>query len=299
MSRRTQKRGAAFIVALMSLAVIAAACTPPVPPVVKNWEFKSTQVTVNEANDCLEPIIFGYCVIGSSFEDEAYVLNVGFRVKLGVPGSASAWVAGSRSNDTAVTEGQTKALSGAKQNAVLFPAVPTIDLGNLNTDDLEIVGTYTWAMEKDLTGVSGAASDVAGILEEALNNTLAADGSTLDPDTIGDVILDLIFDNLWDAFTLLMANLDFGLGDDAMGGGLYVGIGAYGGLASVIDAAAAGFSLPTWGGIPLLNLPPAIQQGGLFTMDSNRSFNGQVFDNGGCLLPQCGIHTYNFSANEV
>jgi hypothetical protein len=292
MTRRTRRRSATFVAAFISVAMVAAACTPPPPPTLKTWEFKSTQVTVNEANDCTFGLACGF--LGTD-RDEAYVLHIAFRVKLGEANSAQTWVAGSRSNDTGVDEGSTATLTGAAQNAVTFPNVSTLDVANLSSNKLEVVGTYAWVMEKDTIGVGLAADSMAGVLKTALNQTLAASGGTTDPGSI----LDLIFGNLDSAIGILVNNIPtLGLGDDALGAGFYVGIGAKGGLATTLNNALATFTIPDLT-IPILELPPDIQEVGVFTMENTKTFTGQRFDNGGCLIPQCGIHTYNFQANQV
>ncbi len=291
MTRRTRRRSATFFAAFISVAMVASACTPPPPPTVKTWEFKSTQVTVNEANDCTLGLA---CSFLGTDRDEAYVLNVAFRVKIGEANSASAWVAGSRSNDTSVDEGQTKTLTGAAQNAATFTDVSTLDVANLSDNKLEVVGTYTWVMEKDQVGVNVAANDVADILEDALNSTLASAEGELDP----SLILDLIFDNLGSSFTLLLSNIPLlGLGDDALGGAFYIGIGAKGGLATTFDGLLGSIPPPNFS-VPVLDLPPDVLNFGVFTMQNTKVFSGQNFDNS-CLIPQCGEHTYTFQANEV
>lgn len=295
MIRRTHRRGATFFAAFIIVTMVAAACTPPPPPTVKDWEFKSTRVTVNEANDCLEPIVFGFCVPPTGFTDEAYVLNLAFRVKIGEAGSASAWVAGSRNNDTAVSEGNSANLSGSAQNTATFNDVATLDLNNLSGNSLEVVGTYVWVMERDTIGVGLAASSMAGVLEDALNDTLAQAGGTTDPNDI----LDLIFSNLGSAIGILVNNIPtLGLGDDAIGGGFYLGIGATGGLATTLDSLLTSFTIPDLN-IPILDLPPDIQEVGVFTMGGTKTFTGQRFDNNPCTFGQCGIHTYNFQTSEA
>mgnify|MGYP001812095139 FL=1 len=152
-----------------------------------------------------------------------------------------------------------------------------------------------WVMEKDTIGVGLAASSMAGVLEDALNDTLAQAGGTTDPNDI----LDLIFSNLDSAIGILVNNIPtLGLGDDALGGGLYLGIGATGGLATTLYGLLTNFTIPDLN-IPILDLPPDIQEVGVFTMGATKTFTGQRFDNGGCLIPQCGIHTYNFQASEA
>jgi hypothetical protein len=170
----------------------------------------------------------------------------------------------------------------------------TLDVANLSDNKLEVVGTYTWVMEKDLVGVATAAGDVADILEDALNDTLATASGVLDP----SLVLDLIFDNVGSSFTLLLSNIPLlGLGDDVLGGAFYIGIGAKGGLATTLDGLLASVTPPTFS-IPVLALPPDVMNFGVFTMQNTKTFSAQRFD-ASCLIPDCGIHTYNFQANEV
>lgn len=294
-----KSRGTVAVTAtLLALATFIAACTPTPAPgappgLPQDWQFRPSQVWIEEANDCVPDLGSG-CLIGSSNVDEAYILNVAFRVKLGQANSAQAWVAGSRNNAKALAEGQTATLHDPTNNKAVWRDVYALDLFDLanSASRLEIFGTYVWAMEADTVGVAGAASDVASVLKDALNATVAASSAQFDT----NLILDIIFDNLGNAFTLLLANIPLlGLGDDAMGGGIYVGIGAVDVLAGIIDDAIGGFSIPSFD-IPVLELPPDIQQSGIFTMGGIRTFNGEVFDNDGCLIEQCGRHRYNFVA---
>lgn len=284
---------------VLSTALLATACPPPTPPAAQNWAFRGTQVTVNESQDCLLPRLpnpFGADPCTSFDEtDETYVLSIGFRVKVGVANSAQTWVAGSRDNTTSVSEGNTSALTGAGQNPVNFTGVRPLDVIDVITQNgqLEVIGVYSWASERDTIGNGTAANGVANLFKDALNQTVAA-GSI--PSDLG-VLLDLILDNIGSALGILVQNLPtFGLGDDVLGGGLYIGIGAKGELANIVNSAIPGVSFNF--SIPIADIPPDIQRGGIFTLGANKQFNGQLFD-GSCLIPQCGKHTYNFEVVKL
>jgi len=284
---------------LLATSLLATACPPPTPPASENWAFRGTQVTVNESQDCLLPRLpnpFGADPCTSFDEtDETYTLSIGFRVKVGVANSAQTWVAGSRDNTTSVSEGNSSALTGAGQNAVNFNGVAPLDVLDVVTNNgaLEVIGVYTWASEKDTIGNGLAADGTAAVFKDALNATVAA--GTIPSDL--SILLDLILDNIGSALGIVVQNIPtFGLGDDVLGGGLYIGVGAKGELANIVNAAIPGVSFNF--SIPIADIPPDIQQGGIFTLGANKAFTGQLFD-GSCLIPQCGKHTYNFESVKL
>lgn len=284
---------------LASTALLATACPPPTPPAQQNWQFRATKVTVNESQDCLLPRLpnpFGADPCTSFDEtDETYVLSIGFRVKLGVANSAQTWVAGSRNNTTSVSEGNSANLSGAGQNAVDFTGVAPLDVIDVVTQNgnLEVIGVYSWASEKDSIGNGLAADGTAAVFKDALNATVAA--GTVPADL--NFLLDLILDNIGNALGIVVQNIPtFGLGDDVLGGGLYIGVGAKGELATIVNNAIPGVSFNF--SIPIADIPPDIQNGGIFTLGGNKTFTGQLFD-GSCLIPQCGKHTYDFESVKI
>lgn len=284
---------------LVATSLLATACPGPTPPAAENWVFRGTNVTVNESQDCTVPIILGACT-GSFGDktDETYTLSVAFRVKVGVANSAQTWVAGSRDNTTSVTQGNSSPLSGNGQNPVNINGIAPVDVLDVVTNNgaLEVVGIYTWASEKDSIGNGLAADGVADLFQDALNATVAA--GTI-PSDLG-ILLDIILDNIGNALGVVVQNLPtFGLGDDVLGGGLYIGIGAKGELANIINGAIPGVSFNF--SIPIADIPPDIQQGGIFTFSANKSFNNQLFDGDcpGLSIPQCGKHTYNFEVVKV
>lgn len=279
---RTRTRLAAAV-AMLAVMGVAAACVPPPAPASESWTFRATQVTVNDSQD--EVRVFGACA-NFNCEDEPYTLNIGFRVKLGVPNSAQTVVVNNRTDAPEnIDEGQTVALTGNAQNAVTWNDVKPLDVADLlnSNNKLEVFGVYSWASEEDFVGNGVAADAVADVLRDALNATIAQ-GSL--PSDAG-LILDLVLDNIFGALGLLAQNIPLlGLGDDVLGGGLYIGIGAKGQLANIING-TIGSSPPITFDIPLVSLPPDIVGGGIFTMGGTSTFT-QTYSGAD------GQHTYGY-----
>jgi hypothetical protein len=289
--RTTRSTRLALVGLVAAFAMLGAACAAPapgVPPTPVHWSFKGTNVRVDNSQDEVCVLI---CV---NRNDEPYLLQIAWRAKIGAPGSAQAWVVGNRSNAyNDLGAGESHALVGNEQAAVSFTNITPLDvLDALNSNNqMEIFGTYTWAMEQDEVGIQAAANSVANLFKDALNATVA--NATLpngDTDALVDLVLDLLFANLGGAITILLSNIPLlGLGDDLLGGAFYVGIGATGTLASLIDTALTGVSIPA---LPLLGdnlIPPKIVGGGLYTLGGARNFS-QAFNGAG------GQHTYDFAA---
>ena len=270
-------------VSVLALTGLTAACAPMTPAAARTVTFKADSVTVNDSQD--ETCVLGICANRS---DEPYVFNIAWRVKVGVPNSASANLVGDRSNAVnSLSAGQSRTLTGAQQSAATFGGIQGLDVIDiLNPDNhLEVFGTYTWALEQDTIPVGQGAVGTANVLRDALNATLAV--GTLPSDA--SAIVDLIIDNLGAAFQVLSANIPiFGLGDDILGGALYVGIGATGTLGDLINEVLATTTIPAIA-IPVVEVPPDIVGGGLFTLSANKTFT-QSFSGAG------GRHTYQFSA---
>lgn len=281
----------AVAVAILSVMGLAAACAPT-PPSSQSWTFRANSVTVNDSQDEVRGL-FGECIpleILNGCKDEPYTLNIGFRVKIGDEGSASAWVVNNRTDAPEnIPAGTTVTLTGNQQNAITWNNVKPLDVLDLasSSNKLEVVGVYSWASEEDFIGNGVAADGVANILANALEDTLAA--GTL-PNDVND-ILAMILDHVGDALGILVQNIPvFGLGDDVLGGALYLGIGAKGGLADIINGATAN-TPPITLAIPLVDLPPDIVGGGFFTFKNSTNFT-QSFSGAG------GQHTYNFSVSR-
>ena len=282
----TRIRSVAVGVLALAVAGLAAACTPATPG-GRSVTFKADSVTVNDSQD--ETCVLGIC---ANRQDEPYVFNIAFRVKIGVPNSASAYLVGNRNNAVnSLGAGQSATLTGDQQAAVNFGGITGLDVTDLfdTNNHLEVVGVYTWANEEDTVPIGEAATGTAAILKDALNATLAkADLSSFD----ASAIVNLIFDNLGSAFGVVAGNIPlFGLGDDNLGGAIYVGIGAQGGLGDLINQVATSFAIPNIQ-IPVVDLPPDINGGGIFTLNGNKTFT-QSFSGAG------GRHTYQFSATPA
>jgi hypothetical protein len=278
----------AFAGVLASTAILATACPPPASSTPTNWSFQASQVTVNDSQDEVCVLV---CV---NREDEPYVLSVNFRVKLGVPGSAQTWVTGNRSDSqSGMGAGSTHAIangSGASAKATFSNVVPldVLDLADTN-NHLEIMGSYVFALEEDTVGVGSAASGTADVLKDVLNDTI---GSGTVPSDLTQ-LLGYITSNLGSAFGILGANIPlFGLGDDVMGGGLYVGLAVKGTLGDIINTSIGSTPFPNIA-IPLVELPPDITHGGFYTTQASKTFNDQQWGAHG------GTHTWNFTAGPA
>ena len=289
----------ALIGLVAAFAAVAAACAPPSspggPPAPINWSIKGTNMTVNEPQDGVYDPVFHWCVAIPNCKDEPYLLQVAFRVRIGEPNSAQAWVV---TGDTlpSLGKGESLALTGGQQAKVDFNGVQPLDvLDALNpSNKMDVVGTYTWAAEEDqINSLSGGAGSVATIFKSALNSTLAA-GSlpTGDANALVNMVFQALFSNIGTPFNLIVANIPcLGLCDDVLGGALYVGIGATGTLANVIDGVLGSTTIPAIN-IPLVDVPPDVQGGGLFTMGSAKNFT-QAFTGAG------GKHTYTFQSGPA
>ncbi len=287
---RTRSRLVA-VIAMVGFMGLAASCAPQAPggggtPAPIDWSFRGTSMTVNNVQDEVCVLV---CVNTS---DEPYLLQVAFKVTIGQPNSAQAWVV-TGSTLPSTSKNQTRTLSGSQQATVNFNGIKPLDvLDALNPKNkMDIVGTYTWAAEEDqINSLSGGANSIADIFKTALNGTLAA-GSLPDGDTgaLLDLIFDALFDNIGTPFNLIVSNIPcLGLCDDVLGGAVYVGLGATGSLAQLIDQALGGFTIPNIN-IPLVSIPPDVQGGGLYTMRSSKTFT-QSFSGAG------GVHTYTFQS---
>lgn len=276
-------------VGMLAVMGLAASCAPPPAPAAQTWTFRGTQVTVNKSQDETCVLI---CV---NREDEPYLINIGFRVKIGVPGSAQTQVANARSSaHQNVPAGGVRALNGAQQATITWNNLRPLDLFDLANPEnkLEVVGVYSWASEEDFVGNGVAADATASVLRDALNATLAKGALPSD----ASMILDLILDNIFSALGLLAQNIPlFGLGDDVLGGGLFIGVGATGTLGDIINTAIANVPPITFN-IPIVDLPPDIQGGGFFVttgaVGSGKNFTQSYSGSG-------GRHTYNYRAERT
>ncbi len=261
-------------------ALIAASCsTPPGVPVTgSSFKFRANKVTVVNHNDTF--------VYGTS--DEAFLYQLWFRVKVGQPNSAQVGLVGDRANATgSLGDGQSQALVGGQQAEVNFSNVQLLDvLDTVNpANAIEVVGSWTWAMEKDDVSVAGVANDVLPVLKNALNSTVAAGALPTD----ANALVGQVFGDFGSAFSLIAGALFAsipGIPDDGVGSNFYVGIAAKGTLAAAVNAAAGSLAFPAVD-IPVVSVPPNINGGKIFALDMGTDLNNQVFSQGGAR------HDYN------
>jgi hypothetical protein len=284
---------------IVATAAMVAACTPSGPitaPAVPkgNFTFTANQVTVNESQDktCL--------LICVGANDEPYVINIGFSVQVGKANSATTQVVVGDNQwsgvfDQGPGEGQTDVFDAGQSAKVSFNNVPLLDVSDLawTTNHLQISGVWSWAMEADLLGVSGLADASADAIKSVLNNVLASSSGSTDANTLINLVLGAITNNLLPALGGLVASFVPFAGDDALGSRMYIGLGTRGTLKSIADSAIAGVTFPSIA-IPVLKIPPDILGGSIVTLGS-KAFNNQVMQTSG----QQGKHTYNFSFNQV
>jgi hypothetical protein len=268
------RRCALFIV--VCVALVAGACSLPAPGATgtHSFIFEASKVTVVHHNDSF---LYGT-------RDEPFTYNIWFRVKYGVPGSAQVGVAGNRDsafND--LGDGQSHVYSGEQGAPVTFNNVKLLDIPDLiqPNNALEIVGTWTWAMEQDDISVKQVADDTASVMKDILNAVVASGNPPTDPNALVGIVtsdigrvLRLVAGALFDSIP--------GLPDDAVGSRIYVGLSTGGTLSNIVDAAlaAAQASIPAVQ-IPIVTVPPDIDGGTVFSLGHNSKFTNEVFaDNG-------------------
>ncbi len=276
-----RSRRVARLTALVCAAgLIAAACTNQPPNSGSgstggsSYTFRATKVHVVSHNDAFL----------QGTRDEPFVYNLWFRVKVGQANSAQVGISGSRdSASMSLGDGESRYLfSDAEQGAVRFDNVRSYDALDLVNpqNHLEIVGSWTWAMEEDNISVRGLADQASALLKTALNNTLATMTLPSDTGTLVSQLLAAIPNPFTFFVGAALASIP-GLTDDAVGSNVYVGIAATGVLADALDAATASVSIP-FIEIPVVSIPPDIglNPGGgghIFTLRSPRTFTGEDF----------------------
>jgi hypothetical protein len=294
------------VVGVCAVMAIAASCAPPPPPQAETWRFKADQVTAVVGNDpFIKPPLIGCTSEGilSNCYDEAYTINIWFRVKIGVPGSAQTGVVSSRSNAVSLCaqnrgsctgNPNTRTLNAAQGAQVTFNDVQGYDiidvLANPNAP-IEVLGTWTWAMEEDLAGTLNG-GPIANILRDVLNDTIAV--GNLPSDT--GALVQMLLDNLGQALLLggsallnAVTSILFGMGDDVLGSRMYIGVGATGTLGEIVDSAVpdlSGFNL----GLSFVGIPNVLGIS-VKSLRQNQTWNNQVFNTN-------GRHDYNFSLSR-
>jgi hypothetical protein len=269
-----RRRLASLLAVSVVAAMIAVSCSsaPGVPAPTSSFKFRANKVTVVNHNDS-----FFY-----GTRDEPFVYNLWFRAKVGVPGSAQVGLVGNRGNAfNDLGDGQSHVLVGGETAEVNFNNVQLLDVLDLvnPANGIEVVGSWTWAMEQDDVGVSGVANDTLQVVKNALNATVAAGSGPSDP----NVLVGQLFTSFGQAFNLIAGALFAsipGIPDDAIGSNFYVGVAAKGSLATIIDAATSTLSFPSVA-IPIVSVPPDINGGKIFALGENKTFTDQEFSSGG------------------
>jgi len=295
MSRVRVRRAAISVVGVVSLALLATACPTPPPyggPPTGNRSFSATSVTVNSVND-------GWNITCFCYKDEPKVVNVGFRVKLGVPNSASSgFVAGSNHWDgifeQGLAAGESYNYAGSEKGTFSFNNVALPDIGDLlQGAPIEIAGVWAWKLEDDgilAANVNNVANAITTALTSALNATVAQSQIPSDPNQIVNAVIAAIgnlgFLNLVaTGATAILNNLNV-LSDDVVGSAMYVGIGSSGTLGSIIDGTLGSVAFPAVpiGSIPVIGnivVPPDIGGGAIFSLGTGTKTFTNNYTNGG------------------
>lgn len=241
-------------------ALLGAACTPA-GPAPAQWKVSPKSITVHNGED-------------NDGGDEPYVMQLGFRSKLGVPGSSSATFASQCYThklpaQNAGTDGTTLIVPAGAAD-ILLPNVQNLDIGDLalGTAPFEIIGTLTFVAERDGVFDSCAISDalklaLVSTLTDALE-LLIANSDT--PPTTEDLI-QLIVDNLGNflgALGSLIGSVIEGLGnpDDIIGVAVQIHLPTTGALTGLIKTglSVGGLFAPglEQGFIPVADLPSSL-----------------------------------------
>jgi hypothetical protein len=161
---RSTRRGGAVIALGLAFALVAAACTPPTGPTPVTWKVRPLSLTVVDGED-------------NDMGDEPYAIQVGFRSKLGVPGSSWAGISSQCRTWTlpapdSARDGSTIAIPPGGAD-ITFGQVQNLDIGDvlLELGSFEILGTLTFAAERD--GVFWPSCALTDALESILVPTLA------------------------------------------------------------------------------------------------------------------------------
>lgn len=252
------RRGA--IAALLTIGALLAAACAPAPPAT--WKVSPASITVHDGED-------------NDGGDEPYVIQIGFRSKVGVPNSSEVSIASQCSAqrlfpNNAAPDGTTLQIPAGSAD-IAFPDTQNLDLADLGNEDLpfEVLGTLSFVMERDGIFEGCAVTDalrsaLVGTLEDALDLLIA--GSDTPPEA--EALVNLVLDNLGNfvaaAGSLIGAVIE-GLGnpDDIIGVAAQVHLPTRGALTDLFNTALAigGIFSPglEQGFIPVDGLPSELQ----------------------------------------
>ena len=235
MNWRTGQRTVVVSAILIAVSLVVASCTLPAPA-QRTWKIKADSLEVIDQEDW-DP------------GDEPYVIQLGFRSKLGVPNSAQSWVNSQCNNfsgmpvtDTA-TPGSTHYFPPGAAD-ITFPQVQNLDIGDilLETANLEIFGTFTFVMERDtLLGTCAWTETInnvmPGLLVDSLNLLIGQQPIPPTEQQLVDLIVNQIDNFLAAAIGALAIQLEGVLGgaDDLLGLVAQIHLPMAGTLASLVD----------------------------------------------------------------
>ncbi len=252
------RRVAALAASLVTVAVLAA-CSPPPTPV--EWRVSPKSITVHDSED-------------NDAGDEPYIIQIGFRSKLGVAGSSdvslsSQCYAQRLPAPDSVPSGSTYQIPAGSADS-RFADVNNLDLSDLaaGTAPFEVIGTLTFVMERDGIFESCAVSDalrsaLVGTLRDALNLLIANSPTPPSTEDLVNLVVSHIGDFISAAASLIGAVIE-GLGnpDDVIGVAAQIHLPTRGALTDLVNTAFAigGIFAPglEQGFIPLEDLPSGL-----------------------------------------
>ena len=251
-------------VLVASIAMVAAACTPG-GPAANDWKVKPTSIAVVRQNSL------------TTAGDRPYVIQVGFRSKLGVANSSSAQIASQCSSGAlpapdAAPAGTTVAIPTGSAD-ISFPGTQNLDIGDvlLQTAPFEIFGTLSFVMNRNVIPfiTSCAITDaldsaLVPVLKQSLDLLIAASPVPPTQDQLVNLIVSNLGNFLSAAGSFLGAIIE-GLGnpDAIVGGGVQLLLPTAGTFTDLLNTA---FSLGSLfnpalanGFIPIDGLPSSVK----------------------------------------
>jgi hypothetical protein len=265
--------------ALVVVTAMLAACTVG-GPAPTDWKVKPVSINVVRGED-------------RDGGDEPYVIQLGFRSKLGVAKSSSVSLASQCYTHgipatNAAPDGTTVTVPAGKAD-ISFPQTQNLDIGDvlLKTAPLEIFGDLTFVMERDAVFTDGCAisdalkSALVGTIRDALDLLIAA--SPVPPTQ--DQLINLIVKHLGDflsAVGSIIGSVIEGLGnpDDIIGVGVQLLLPTAGTFTDLLNTAFSigGLFEPGLdkGFIPIDGLPSTVKVrvGSLVPSQTSFDFDG-------------------------
>ncbi len=238
------------------MAVLAASCTLPTPA-SHTWKVKPVSVKVIDQED-FDP------------GDEPYVIQLGFRSKLGVPNSSSVSIVSQCPWGLPATNVGTPGTVvpiPAGSADIVFPEAKNLNIGDvlLETAPLEIFGTISFVMERDVLTTGCGWKDLITnvlppIMVDALNLLI---GEQALPPT-QEQLIDLLVDNLGSLLAAIPGFLGIALEgafsspDDLLGMAVQIHLPTAGAFTDLLNLGLTLAGLNN-GEIPIPDLPATIK----------------------------------------